>query len=121
MAEISFFRNAPDMRTLAPGEVLFREGEAGDHMFAVVEGSLELAVADRVVDRVGPGQILGEMAIIDQSIRSATATAITEARVAPVDRKRFVFLVQEHPTFALLVMEIMAERLRKANAASPST
>ena len=117
MAEINFFRNAPDLRTVAAGEVLFSEGEAGDLMFAVVEGALHLSVNGRVVDEVGPGQIVGEMALIDQSPRSATATAAVATTVAPVDRKRFVFLVQEHPTFALLVMEMMAERLRRANTA----
>lgn len=116
MTEINFFRNAPDLRTVAPGEVLFREGETGDVMFAIVEGTIHLSVNGRVVDEVQPGQIVGEMALIDQSPRSATATAVTTAVVAPVDRKRFVFLVQEHPTFALLVMEMMAGRLRKANA-----
>jgi CRP-like cAMP-binding protein len=118
MAQINFFRNASDLRTLTAGEVVFREGDNGDLMFAVVDGTLELSVNGRVVDTVGEGQIVGEMALIDESARSATATAVGHAVVAPVDRKRFVYLVQEHPTFALLVMEIMAERLRKANAAS---
>ena len=116
MTAINIFRNAPDQRHLAPGEVLFREGEAGDVMFAVVEGMLHLSVGNRVVDDVTEGQIVGEMALIDQSPRSATATAATAAVVAPVDRKRFVYLVQEHPTFALQVMELMAARLRRANA-----
>ena len=118
MTAINIFRNAPDQRHLAPGEVLFREGEAGDVMFAVVEGTLHLSVGDRVVDDVTEGQIVGEMALIDQSPRSATATAATATAtvVAPVDRKRFVYLVQEHPTFALQVMELMAARLRRANA-----
>ena len=97
--------------------MLFHEGETGELMFAVVEGALHLSVNGRVVDEVGPGQIVGEMALIDQSPRSATATGAVETKVAPVDRKRFVFLVQEHPTFALLVMELMAARLRRANAA----
>jgi CRP-like cAMP-binding protein len=117
MAQLNIFRNANDLRALSAGEVIFREGDAGDLMFAVVEGVVELSVNGRIVDSVGEGQILGEMALIDESPRSATATAVGPATVAPVDRKRFVYLVQEHPTFALTVMEIMAERLRKANAA----
>jgi CRP-like cAMP-binding protein len=115
MAEINFFRNSAHLRTVAEGEVLFHEGEAGDLMYAVVEGRLDLSVGGRVVDQVGPNQIVGEMAIIDRSPRSATATAGIPTTVVPVDRERFVFLVQEHPTFALLVMELMAERLRRAN------
>jgi CRP-like cAMP-binding protein len=121
MTEINFFRNAPDLRTLSDGEVLFREGEAGDLMYAVVEGAVDLTVNGRLVDTVRTGKIVGEMALIDQSPRSATATATDGTVVAPVDRKRFVYLVQEHPTFALLVMELMAERLRAANAAVERT
>jgi CRP/FNR family transcriptional regulator, cyclic AMP receptor protein len=115
MAEINMFRNAPDQRALTAGETLFVQGDLGDEMYAVIDGEIELSVAGRVVDRVGAGKIVGEMALIDSSPRSATATAAGEARVVPVDRKKFVYLVQEHPTFALLVMEIMAERLRRSN------
>ena len=118
MTAINIFRNAPDLRQLAEGEVLFSQGEQGEHMFAVVEGEVALRVGDRVVDSVVAGEIVGEMALIDQSPRSATAVAASPCTVAPVDRKRFVFLVQEHPTFALQVMELMAARLRKANASA---
>lgn len=116
MTAINIFRNAPDLRDVPAGTVLFTEGEQGDLMFAVVEGTIHLTVGDRVVDQVEAGAIVGEMALIDQSPRSATATAATDAKVAAVDRKRFTYLVQEHPTFALQVMELMAARLRRANA-----
>ena len=55
------------------------------------------------------------MALVDEAPRSATATAATETRVVRVDLEHFIYLVQEHPTFALQVMSVMAERLRKAN------
>lgn len=116
MTAINIFRNAPDLREVPAGDVLFREGESGDAMFAVVEGTVHLKVGDRVVDQSGPGEIVGEMALIDQSNRSATAVAATDVKVAVVDRKRFLYLVQEHPTFALQVMEMMAARLRRANS-----
>jgi CRP-like cAMP-binding protein len=115
MVEINVFRNVQNPRELTAGEVLFSQGEEGDLMFAVLEGQLDLSVAGRVVDHIGPGQIVGEMALIDRSPRSATATAAVPTKVAPVDKKAFTYLVQEHPTFALLVMEVMAERLRRAN------
>jgi len=115
MVEINMFRNVANPRELAAGEVLFHEGDEGDLMFAVVVGQLEVSVGGRVVDHIGPGQIIGEMALIDRSPRSGTTTATIATKVAPVDRKSFTYLVQEHPTFALLVMEVMAERLRRAN------
>ncbi len=113
--EINLFRNARDAVDLEPGQVLFHEGEAGDSMFAVAEGELELAHKGKVVDRIGPGGILGEMALIDAVPRSATATATRASRVVRVDQEHFAYLVQEHPTFALQVMTVMAERLRRAN------
>ncbi len=115
MPEINIFRNAPDSLSLAPGAVLFLEGDEGDMMFAVAEGQIDLTRNGTVIDEIGPGGILGEMALIDSSPRSATAKAATAARVVAVDRKHFTYLVQEHPTFALQVLSVMAERLRRAN------
>jgi CRP-like cAMP-binding protein len=117
MVEINFFRHATNRQQLEPGQVLFREGDEGDVMFAVIEGQLELSCSGRVVDEVTAGGIVGEMALIDSEPRSATATAKTSACVVPVDMRQFTFLIQEHPTFAILVMKVMAERLRRTNAA----
>ena len=114
--DINLFRHAPNQRLLEPGEVLFREGDAGEVMFAVLDGELQLTCSGRVMDNIGPGGIVGEMGLIDAAPRSATVTATVASTVAPVDKRRFTFLVQEHPTFALLVMQVMADRLRHANA-----
>jgi len=115
MIEINIFRHAPDALTLQAGDMLFREGEAGDAMFAVTEGKVELTRDGTIIEDVGPGGILGEMALIDASPRSASARAATPARVVRVDQKHFTYLVHEHPTFALQVMTVMAQRLRRAN------
>jgi CRP/FNR family cyclic AMP-dependent transcriptional regulator len=116
MVEINFFRHATNRQQLEPGEVLFSEGDEGNLMFAVIEGELELSRSGRAVDEVSAGGIVGEMALIDDEPRSATATAKTATCVVPVDARQFTFLVQEHPTFAILVMKVMAERLRRTNA-----
>jgi CRP-like cAMP-binding protein len=115
MAEINIFRNASDALTLEPGELLFEEGDNGDVMFAVVEGEVELIRDGTPIEVVRPGGVLGELALIDAAPRGATARAKSAARVAPVDHRQFTFLVQEHPTFALQVMAVMAERIRNAN------
>ena len=117
MADINLFRSSPDALTVDAGEALFREGEAGDVMFAIVEGSVEVSRGGQMIEKVGPGAILGELALIDASPRSATATATEPSRVVRIDQAHFTFLVQEHPTFALQVMAVMAERLRRANDA----
>ncbi|MGZ4736682.1 MAG: Crp/Fnr family transcriptional regulator [Acidimicrobiia bacterium] len=117
MVEINVFRHAPDALKLEPGELLFHEGDPGDVMYAVVEGHVELSRHGRMIEDVGPGEILGELALIDHAPRSATATASTAARVVRVDQDRFTYLVNEHPTFALQVMTVMADRLRRTNGA----
>lgn len=109
------FRSSNEAETVPGGHVLFQEGDAGDVMFAVADGLVELTHGGAVIEKIGAGGIVGEMALIDASPRSATATAATETRVVKVDRDHFMYLVQEHPTFALQVMSVMAERLRKAN------
>jgi CRP/FNR family transcriptional regulator, cyclic AMP receptor protein len=116
MTEINLFRNARDVVDAAPGTVLFREGDAGDTMFAVLEGEVDLSIAGNVIDTVHAGEILGEMALVDHAPRSATATMRTQGRIARINEREFVFLVHEHPTFALQVMKILAERIRRSNA-----
>ncbi len=115
MVEVNIFRRSPNAITIEPGHVLFNEGDEGEVMYAVVEGQVTLSRGGTSVEEVGAGGILGELALIDHVNRSATATATVESKVVPVDKKAFMFLVQEHPTFALMVMNVMAERLRRAN------
>ncbi len=117
MAEINIFKHARETLSLEPGATLFKEGDLGDEMFAVLEGDIELMHQGSTLEKVGPGGIVGEMALIDPAPRSASAVATTAARLARVDKKQFTYLVQEHPTFALQVMAVMAERIRRANDA----
>jgi len=119
MVEINLFKSSPDAFVVEAGTALFTEGEPGDVMYAVIEGNVEVAVGGHVVEQLGPGGILGELALIDASPRAATARATVASRVTRIDKKHFMFLVQEHPTFALQVMAVMADRLRHANASRP--
>jgi CRP/FNR family cyclic AMP-dependent transcriptional regulator len=115
MVKINLFRHAKEAETLPADTVLFKEGDAGDVMLAIVEGEVELTHNGAVIETLGEGDIIGEMALVDSTPRSATAIARTTTKVVRVDRKQFEFLVHEHPTFALNVMTVMAERLRRAN------
>lgn len=120
MAEIHLFKHSPDAFTVEPGAALFREGEPGEVMFAVIDGLVEVRRGDQLIEQIGAGGILGELALIDAAPRAATAIAAVAARVVPIDKKHFMFLVQEHPTFALQVMAVMADRLRNADDAYAS-
>lgn len=97
---------------LAPAAVLFRSGEPADGMLVVLEGTLEVLVGDTVVERATRGAILGEMALIDQSPRSATVVACDDTTLVKLDLARFQRLVQQHPFFATHVMKVLADRIR---------
>jgi CRP-like cAMP-binding protein len=98
---------------LAVGEVLFKEGDPANDMFILLEGSLDILVGQRTVGNATRGGMLGEMALIDQSPRSATVIAREPARLARLDAPRFQRLVQQHPFFALHVMRVLADRIRQ--------
>jgi CRP-like cAMP-binding protein len=113
VTSIEIFRKMSEVRTVPAGAIVFRQDAEPDVMYGVLEGDLEVRVGDRVIDTVGPGGIVGELALIDHKPRSATVRALTEARLVPIDQRRFLFLVQETPFFAINVMRVLAERFRK--------
>src|ERR1700694_3352866 len=96
---LDLFRHAQEIVPFLPGQVIFEEGQPGDVMYVVKEGQVELRVHANVVAIVEPGGILGEMALIDDSPRSATAVAKTACRLVPINEQRFQYLVQQTPYF----------------------
>jgi CRP/FNR family transcriptional regulator, cyclic AMP receptor protein len=112
MSSLSLFRNEGDTKSFAPGETIFVEGDEGRHLYVVLEGSVRLSVTGRTLEKVGKGGVFGEMALIDASPRSATATALSSCTLVPVTAQRFKALVKENPDFALEIMRVMAARLR---------
>jgi CRP-like cAMP-binding protein len=108
------FYNAKTFKDVPAGTVIFEEGTSGTEMFGVVDGEVEVRLANGAVRKLGPDDTFGEMAIIDSSPRSGTAVAVTDTKLAIIDRNKFLFLVQETPTFALQVMSSMAKRIRSA-------
>ncbi len=117
LTTVSLFRNTSDFKTCVAGETIFKEGQPGDVMFIVIEGDVDVLVRGKIVYSItGPGGVLGELALIDQEPRSATAVARTACKLVPIDRRKFSFLVQQTPYFAVEIMRTMAERLRHMNA-----
>ena|ERR1700744_1727588 len=113
MPTFDILRRETDIRTFKLGETIFAAGDAGDCMFAVVEGSVEIHLGGAVVERLGPGGLFGEMALIDRQPRSATAVAAGDCSLAAINEKRFLRLVEITPKFALQVMQVISERLRR--------
>lgn len=105
-----------DPRIYEAGETIFSQFEIGSEMYIILEGEVELTIGSSVVETLGPGEPFGEMALIDQAPRVATATAKTRCALVVIPEKRFLFMVQTTPQFALQIMKVMADRLRKMNA-----
>lgn len=120
MTTLNYFKNEPNTQNVAAGQVIFNVGDVQDVMYAIKEGQIDVIVGDKVTETIGPGSIFGEMALIDDSPRSATCVAKTDAVIVPINQNRFIYMVQETPYFALQVMGIMAERLRRANSSPVS-
>jgi CRP/FNR family transcriptional regulator, cyclic AMP receptor protein len=112
MKVTGLFLNAQRTEEVAAGTTVFHEGDTGEEMYGIVEGTIELRSGGEVIRTLGPDDVFGEMALVDRTPRSATAVAVTDCVLAAIDRRRFLFLVQETPMFALQVMSAMAARLR---------
>jgi CRP-like cAMP-binding protein len=112
MKVLGVFKAAKETREVPAGTMIFEAGSTGDEMFGVVAGKVELRMPDGRVFALGPDESFGEMAVVDGSPRSGSAVAVEDTTLAVIDRKRFLFLVGETPTFALQVMGNLAERLR---------
>jgi CRP/FNR family cyclic AMP-dependent transcriptional regulator len=118
MDPAELFRQETDTVQLAPGDFLFREGDKREKMYVVLDGEVDVRLGDYVVETAGPGALIGEMALIDNSPRAANAVAKSACRLAAIDQPRFHFLIQQHPHFATHVMKELANRLRNMNAAA---
>lgn len=105
--------NDKNVETFSAGQKIFEAGQPGEAMYFVKTGEVKIMLDDKSLCTVGPGEIFGEMALLDAKIRYANAIAITDCQLVAINEKYFNFLVQEHPYFALNVMRVLAERLRK--------
>lgn len=112
MNTLKLFENADNIQEYSAGATIFEEGQAGDLMYVVLEGEVEIRAHGQLLNKLGPGDLVGEMALIDSRPRSASAVALTRCRVAPVDENRFLFMVQQSPFFAIHIMRELVNKLR---------
>ena len=113
MAILNLFKFVKEQVSFPAGHVIFTEDETGDEAYVIIEGEVDLTFRSHLLETVVSGGLIGEMALIDNQTRSATATAKIDTKVVTIDRNRFLFMVEETPWFALEVMKIMADRLRR--------
>lgn len=107
-------------RIYEDGEMIMQQGEVGDCMYVIQEGEVDILCDDNgkevhLATRKA-GDFIGEMAIFDRDVRSATVRAKGQARILTVDKKNFMSRIHEDPSLAFRVVETMSHRLRELQA-----
>jgi CRP/FNR family cyclic AMP-dependent transcriptional regulator len=103
-------------RTFSEGETVVREGSTGTSFFVIGEGSATVSVGDEVRDTLGPGDYFGEIALVDEGVRSASIVAATDLRCYFLTPWEFRPFVEEHPRLAWSLLQNLARRLRSAQS-----
>jgi CRP/FNR family transcriptional regulator, cyclic AMP receptor protein len=101
------------------GKVLTRQGRPGKEAFIIAEGEAKVAMKGRRSVKLGPGELFGELALLDRGPRTATVTAETDMVLLVVDSRGFSTLLDD-PTVRRSVMAAMASRLREAERGEPT-
>jgi CRP-like cAMP-binding protein len=103
-------------RFYADGEIVACQGEVGDSMFIIQEGEVEIVLeehgAEVVLRTAGRNEVLGEMAVFEKAPRSATIRARGQARILTLDKRNFLRRINEDPSLAFRIIEIMSRRVR---------
>ena len=110
------------IETYQPGENVFVENEPGDEMFFVFEGQVDLLKSGRLLKRVGLGEYFGEMSMLINTPRTATATVVGDnTKLIAVKTSNFEAIMRENPDIVLALLKEMAERLKTTNLALTSS
>jgi CRP-like cAMP-binding protein len=108
----TFARNAGANVSYAAGSIVFNKGDPGTCMYVVQSGVLEMVIGEKVVEVCGANEAIGFMSVIDNAPRSSTARVKEACELSVIDERRFRFMVDEVPNFALYIMGAMARRIR---------
>lgn len=103
-------------RAFREGETVMREGDPGAGFFVILDGSAHITVRGQTVATLGPGEALGEMALLDEAPRSATVVAATDLRCVGLTPWEFRSFVEGHPSVAWTLLRTLARRLRAAES-----
>jgi CRP-like cAMP-binding protein len=110
--ELERISTLADVVDLPDGRILTTQGQLGWEMFIVVEGRAAVDRDGQRINEVGPGEVIGEIALLDGGPRTATVTLSEASRLLVLARREFQTLLDEFPTIRLQVMEAVAHRLR---------
>lgn len=105
--------------TVAPGHVLTEQGRMADEVFLVSDGTADVLVGGRSVAEIGPGESIGEMAVVDHWPRSASVVARTQMRLYHVPADQFLTMLDQVPTVARALIQLLSARLRRLDIGPP--
>ncbi len=110
---IKIMQNNSHIQSFPAGEIIFQQGIEGNVMYGIINGEVEMLVNDKVVETIKQGDVFGQGALLHSDhLRTSTAKAKTDCKIACLERRHFLFAVQETPMFALEVMRSYSDRLR---------
>jgi len=98
--------------TFSAGSIVFNKGDAGSCMYIVQSGLIEMVIGDKVIEICGANEAIGFMSMVDDAPRSSTARVKETCELSLIDQRKFRFMVDEAPNFALYIMGAMARRIR---------
>jgi CRP-like cAMP-binding protein len=99
------------------GATIFREGDAPDNMYIILNGAIDITSQGVLVESIGPCDSLGVVSLLDGKPRATTASVMQDAELAVINRKNFRFMVEAVPHFVWYVMAELVDRLRATDAA----
>ena len=111
---LEVFKDSEDLVDFPAGSLIAVEGAEGNHMYVVMSGEVTISINNQLLATALSGEIVGEMALINSNVRSATLTARTDCRLALIDQASFNSLLRHVPDFSLHVMKVLANRLKHA-------
>lgn len=111
--ELTFISRSVKERVYEPGAVIVKQGDPGVGFFMIVEGRVEVGHDSHKIRDMGPGEFFGEMALMEERIRTATVTAKTRTRCLQLVRWDFRALLKENPELAVRMLETVVQRMRE--------
>lgn len=97
-------------------KVIVEEGQTGTRMYVVLKGRVMVYLDGEVVEKIGPGGVFGELALVDQPTRLASVVAETDCELLPIGRNAFLAMVKTSPDFAASLLSALSERLKAVTA-----
>lgn len=110
---VDIFSGSDAVKKYQEGAVIFDEGQVQKIMYVLIKGQVKISTDGEILNVINEGEIFGEMAIIEDLPRTASAICLTDCQLVAINEKRFYQLVHEIPFFAKEVMRTMSRRLRE--------